>query len=498
MRRGHHSVLVLAGVIGWMTLSGSALAARTRPDYDFGFLASRATDVHGNTRNRVLGPLWENSTSTQGWHMAAFRPVFSTYHLPSEEVEGQDILWPLVTRRTRGNETLNRYLIFFNFKHDDPAAETGKRRYRFWLLPFYFQGRDKDGLEYRAIFPLGGTIREFAGRDEIKFVLFPLRVTSTLNDLSSSSWLWPVFSKTKGDGVDMKRVFPLYGRYTRQGAYEKKFILWPFWTQTRYDYPKSHGRGFILFPLYGQTLLSDQKTWWVVPPFFRYTRGEQMNRLYAPWPFIQYSSGQVEKLFIWPLWGHKKIGGLDRTFYLWPIFWDEHVTRGDEVQHRFMVAPFWMNLKSSSLSQPEAPPRVRAQKFWPLYSYRRVGQESRFRTLELWPFSEAASVERNWAPWWSLVSRTQQGGNRDWEVLWGLYRQTARDDGGRYWSLFPLYERYREGETGARGWSVLKGLLGTEGHDSQRQWRVLYFMRFGSAPETVPLSPENQNSTTPR
>lgn len=493
MRGLSHSLLLLL-----LLCAVTSEASRTRPDYDFGPLASRMEDVHGHRRQRVLGPVWESASATQGWHMVALRPLASCYQLPAEQVEGSDYMWPLAVRRTRGNESLDRYLIFFNFKHDDPQAETGRRRYRFWLLPFYFQGRDRHGVEYRAVFPLGGQLREFAWRDEIRFILFPLRVTSTLNDLHSSSWLWPVFARTTGDGVEMKRVFPLYGRYRREGAYDKKFVLWPFWTQARYEYEKSAGSGFILFPVCGYMKLTDQTTWWVLPPFIRYTRGDQMNRLYAPWPFIQYSTGPVEKLFVWPLWGHKKTGGLERTFYLWPLFWDEYVTRGSEVQHRFIAAPFWMNLTSSDTNAPGAPPRLRAQKLWPLYSYRRQGEQSRFRILELWPFSEAAAVERNWAPWWSLLTRVRHGDNRDWEFLWGLYRQRARADGGRYWSLFPLYERYREGTEGPAGWSVLKGLLGRESDDSHRSWRVLYFMRFGTTPESLPLSPENQNSTTPR
>lgn len=493
MRRRFHILLLLGLLAGQ-----AAPAALTRPAYDWGPVASRMEDVHGHQRTRMLGPVWESATATQGWHMAALRPLASFYSVPGEGVYGQDVLWPLVVRRQRGNESLDRYLIFFNFKHDDPQAATGKRRYRFWLIPFYFQGRDKSGLEYRALFPLGGQVREFAGRDEIRFFLFPLRVTTRLNDLHSSSWLWPVFSRTTGDGVEMRRVFPLYGRYKREGAFEKKFVLWPFWTQARYMYPKSSGQGFLLFPLFGHMKLTDQTTWWVLPPFGRYTRGDRMDLLYAPWPFVQYSTGPLEKLYLWPLWGHKKIGGLDRTFYLWPLFWNEYVTRCSEVQHRFIAAPFWMNLSSSDTNAPGAPPRLRAQKFWPLYSYRRQGEESRFRMLELWPFAEAAAVERNWAPWWSVVSRVRRGEDRDWEILWGLYRQRARSDGGRYWSLFPLYERYREGADGGAGWSILKGLLGREGDDSQRSWRVLYFMRFGTAPENLPLSPANQNSTPPR
>jgi hypothetical protein len=191
------------------------------------------------------------------------------------------------------------------------------------------------------------------------------------------------------------------------------------------------------------------------------------------------------------------VGGLERTFYVWPLIWNEHVTRDAEKTHRVIVAPFFMHEKSVATNAPEAEARVHAHKIWPLYSYRRVGQDSRFRMLELWPFADYASVERNWSPWWSLVARMQHGENRDWEVLWGMYRKSVRQDGGRYWSLFPLWERYREAD-GRHGWSFLKGLVGREVRDSQGQLRLLYFMRFGPALETAPLSPTNQNSTTPR
>ncbi len=494
MPRFRHSAWVLGTLVCVVFGVSGVQAARTRPDYDFGPLASRVTDVHGQTRSRLLGPVWEKARAAPDWHLAALRPFYSQYELPAEDVHGQDYLWPLAVRRTRGNETRDRYLIFFNFKHDEIRETGGKRRYRLWLLPFYFQGRDGEGRSYWAVFPLGGTIRDFAGKDEIKFFLFPLRNTTRQGDLTSSGWLWPVFSHTTGNGVEMKRVFPFYGWYRREGDFEKKFVLWPFWTQVRYDYQSSSGRGFILFPLYGHTRLTDQETWWVLPPFFRWTRGEDMDRLYAPWPFIQYSTGMMEKQYLWPLWGHKKIAGLERTFVAWPIFWNEYVTQGNEVRHRVIVAPFFSNLKSVNTNQPAAEPRVRAQKVWPLYSYRREGEASRFRMVELWPFSDDAAVERNWAPWWSLLTRTQQGGHCDWEFLWGLYRQQVRAEGGRYWSIFPLYERYREAE-GEGGWSFLKGLLGRTHAGSHRSWRVLYFFKFGYAPENDPLSPENQNST---
>ncbi len=472
--------LLSAGVL--LLTPPASHASRARPVWDAGPLGSKVEDARGSERLRVLGPFFEQAASTQAWTMTAARPFYSTFERPSEEVEGDDILWPLVSLRSRENEQLDRYLIFFHFRHDDPAPATGKRRYRFWLLPFYFEGRDAQGELYRANFPLGGTIREFIGQDEIRFWLWPVHQRTRVGDVKGEAWLWPFFSRATGDHIERWRLFPLYGRSERTNEFRKRFVLWPFWTDVNYLYPGSSGKGHILFPLYGHLKLEDQETWWVIPPLIRFTRGEKMDVTYAPWPFYQRQVGEgIDKRYVWPLWGHKRMGPLDRTFWLWPIVWNDRVTRSPEELHRVMVVPF---VRTLSVGVTGEVPRVRAHKVWPLYSHRRVGEESLTRFPELWPFADAAAVERNWAPFWSLFLRNRQGDNRDLEVLWGLYRSQVREDGGRYWSLFPLMERYRE-PGGARGWSLLKGLLGRDGAESQSRWRLLYFLRWGAkdAPE---------------
>ncbi|HMP75892.1 MAG TPA: hypothetical protein PKE12_06320 [Kiritimatiellia bacterium] len=454
----------------------AGVAGAKRPDpFDAGFLASRHTDVRGDERVKAVGPFFEMAQSTQGWRLVAVRPFYSQVEDPENGNARKDYLWPAGSWRKIGNEEQSRYAIFFSFKH---GQEKPDRRYRFWLLPFYFQGRDAEGDTYRAIFPFGGTIREFLGRDEISFVLFPLRSTSKLNDLETSNWLWPFISSTTGDGVERHRVFPFYGRSIREGAYDKRFVLWPIWNDVRYDYEGSKGSGFILFPVFGHMELENQETWWVLPPFFRHTRGEQGSRTFAPWPFIQRETGPVEKLYVWPLWGHKKVGNHERTFYLWPLIWDESTVRGAEKQERFMIIPFYLH---STLGVPDQPPRARSLKVWPLFSYKRVGDESRFRTLELWPLADHGAVERNWAPLWTIYSSERKDDARDRELLWGLHRDQKRGDEARYWSLFPLWDWRREPDR--KSWSLLKGLVGRTRVDSNTAWRVLFFFNFGELPE---------------
>jgi hypothetical protein len=480
-------------------LSPPAFASRTEPkEFDFGFIASRHKDVHGDWRLKAAGPLFEGASSTQDMHFLAVRPLYSIVTDPPRDRAAEDFLWPLATRHSVENQSRWRCLIFFGYNHDTASA---KPRHRLWLFPFYFQGRDARGVNYRAVFPLGGSIHEFLGRDEINFVLFPARSTSKLNDLETSNWLWPIYAETKGEDTYRWRMFPFYAVSRRDGEYEKKFILWPFWNQVRYDYSNSAGSGYVLFPLMGHMKLTDQETWWVLPPFIRFTKGETLDQVFCPWPFFQYArsrdpgalehplverarSAGYEKLYFWPIWGHKRVGNLDQSFYLWPLIWRQEIDRVGQTKNRFVVVPFF---QAESDEKPSGEIVGRYNKFWPLYSYRRQGDESRFRVLELWPFAEAPAVERNWAPFWTLYSRTGAGVHRDSELLWGLYRNQKRGSWSRYVSLFPLVEWKRDDYSGnLRRWALLKGLVGYESRDSRKRVRLLYFLHIDVGQDPQP------------
>lgn len=489
MRLNFKASLVAIGVFA---LADSRAPASTPRAFDFGPIASRYKDIHGEWHTTGLGPFFETASSTQDMHFTAVRPFHSRIDDPPRERIARDYLWPLATTRDLKCEQNSRFLIFFNFNHDTRSINP---RYRWWIIPFYFHGRDINGNTYRALFPLGGTIREFLGRDEIKFWLFPIRSTSRLNDLKTSNWLWPIYSETKGDDTYRFRVFPFYLYSHREGNFTKKAILWPFWNSAEYYHPKSSGKGHILFPVYGHMKLTDQETWWVIPPFFRYTTGDQTKMLFAPWPFVQWrksmsTNDSYEKLYIWPLYGRKQIDKLQQSFALWPFFHWSTFDRDTEVQDRFSAVPFYFGetvTKKAVSNEPEAVVK-RSSKLWPLYSYRRKDDESRFKMLELWPFAEASAVERNWAPFWTLYSRKTKGDNVDIEILWGLYRQQHREGGADYYSLFPLFDWRDAAEAAPAGsrWSILKGLIGYEHADSRKRLRMLYFFTLPLGRETKP------------
>jgi hypothetical protein len=137
--------------------------------------------------------------------------------------------------------------------------------------------------------------------------------------------------------------------------------------------------------------------------------------------------------------------------------------------------------KRSSTKAPAAPPRVTGNrtKLWPVYSriYDLDQKTYRLRLLDLWPGPHPPAVERSWAPLWTVLDYRVHGANSDFDVLWGLYRDTRRAEGARAFSLFPLWRHERTGADAERRWSLLKGLLAYDRTATNRQVRFLWLGR---------------------
>lgn len=401
-------------------------------------------------------PFYACRTNSAEMSFQAWRPFYSTS--TSAERWRKDYLWPLYTRKGFKQERYGRFL-FLGWSADF-SPETA--RHRTWLLPFYFRGTSAQGEDYLAIFPLGGTLHEFMTRDRIAFVLFPLYARSSINEVQTTSVLWPIGSKTSGDRVERFRIWPLYGTSVLEDEFRKKFVLWPVYTSVKYTNDRNPGGGFMLFPLYGRIATEKAANYWVLPPFFRFSRGDGSRVVHAPWPFIQWWDGEVHKRYVWPLYGKKQTDSFTRRFWLWPLVWDGWTAHAGYDAHRFRLLPFF-HYESTIATQPNGPhaageARARYWKLWPLLSWERQAQASRVRLLELWPLRSTAGIERNWAPIWTLYRREKNPDTVSHHLLWGLYRQT------------------KGAET--MEWSLLKGLAGYKKSEKGRCFRLLFF-RFG-------------------
>lgn len=474
------SIAALLACVAVWSVRGASLA---HPDYDYGPFAARVATIGEGERFTAAGPFFESWTSPTGSHYLAVRPFYGHAEDGQTNRSADDYLWPVAQRRFFDNESASRFLFFFNYDHG-VTNENG--RYRTWIPPFYFEGRNATGGEYRLWFPIYGDLHEFIGRDTMHFVLFPLYSTSTLDDLSTVNWLWPIYSHTTTpDGhIERFRVFPLYQRSYMRDAWTKQAILWPFWTSVQYHYPDYGGGGWILWPVTGHMKMPDQETFWVLPPLFRYTKSDKLRRLYCPWPVFIFERGvDYSRSYVWPLWGHKRVGNVTSTFFLWPVVWNDHMERGWYHEHLFMVAPFYRHVTVTMKGTQGAPTQTveKLRKVWPLGQYAFRNGISRFRTLDLWPFAENNHVDLNWAPIWTLYQASWTTNEFDSRLLWGLYRHQEQGDAASYYSLFPFWTWCRDDRQDEyRGWSILRGLFAHERNARGSSWRLLYFIRWGS------------------
>ena len=357
-------------------------------------------------------------------------PLYST--VQGGEVERLDVLWPLYSR-TQSEQDKSQRFLWIGFERTLPKQE----RSRTMLLPFWFSGVTGKGVSYRAFFPLGGTIYDFLMFDQVQFYLWPLYAKTSVNDQKSEMILWPLYSRTQAPDVERLRFFPFYGRSQKEGVERSRFIMWPFYTSVE-ALSERGGEGFIFFPFYGQIDAPHLQTRWFLPPFFRFSDAPEQRTRYVLWPFIQWAEGTVEKRYLWPVLGRKKVEEDRSGFIAWPLIkWNasgDEKSGGQQVQ----VAPIYRHRSTWDASRAIYESEW---KLWPLASGIRVDKRSVIEVLALWPFERAAVIERNWAPCWRLFRVEKSENEVEWSLLHGLlgYKRSGEQQSWQFCFL-----RFRE------------------------------------------------------
>lgn len=468
----------LFGLILTFLLTNFSLYSFAADEIDFAPIFQKGTDIYGNARWRALGPLFESKRSPGGDELLALRPFYSYVFDADENLYRRQILYPVLI--SKGNDAEMAWHFMLLFHYHDFDINNPYSKYRLWLIPLYFQGRDIEGVPYLAIFPLAGSIRDFIIFDEFRFALFPFTLFTRVNDVKTISVLWPILSKTTGGGNDRLSIFPLYGYSKLREESVKHYVLWPIWTYARYNRPQSPGYGYIVFPFYGRVKLENQSSVMFLPPLFRFARGSDQNLTYCPWPFFQYSIGKENRFYIWPLLGMKNRGTSKYSFFLWPLGARYEQTAPFYEHIRFMFFPFlYATSTKGSFDKPGRKmdqPR-KTLKIWPLFSYVRDTNMKRFSMLSLFPYRDYDAIERNYSPLWTIYTHSSCNDRREDELLWGLVQLRQSKTEERF-SLFPLISVERDKASGEFSWSFLKGLIAREKTGTERKIRLLYFIRF--------------------
>jgi len=465
-----------------LCLGGSAWAASDyNPALDLWPLLRVWTSDDGSTRNvEALGPVleWRRTADERAFYL---RPLYNRRNDRQSAVTESEWLYPIGFGTRRPD--LKRRVMFPLSLSEKETLSDGTQKTRRIILPFFYRrtGAGKDSL---LVFPFGGVLRDFFGREKAVVVLWPLFVYQRSALAQSWSVLHPIVSRVKwADGGRGFKVWPIFGINRRPDKMIKIFALWPIFHYQRMKLDQGLIKRTWVFPFYGHIASPGGWEWAVLWPFIshRVDRNARQEDWWFPWPFLGRRTGtQVSGRTFWPLFSTERRPGRRKAGFLWPLGWYNRTATMGERTSSLRIIPLMFNQHEETDAGKSG-----AWQLWPLIKYRHAadGQaEAEFPSIL--PLRYFAAWERNFAPFFRIFKyhRSKQG-LQSWRLLGRLVRVDKGPD-VRYVEVIPLFKVHsqRTGD-GAKRWSILKGFIGCESTGGRRRWQLLYFIRLGKRPD---------------
>lgn len=434
----------------------------------FDYRAAQSADYRSL---HLLGPLLKYEVKGSETEYA-LRPLF--YRAVDEEGASQtDVLYPVFGQKSGiGSSSFH---LFHLLNYDFGERETGSNN-RSYLFPFLFYGQEEQG-RYMAVFPFGGTLYNWFGRDRISFTLFPLYSRTERGSTRVDNLLWPFFARITGENESGYKFWPIYGESSKQGVYRKRFFLWPFFFSESLGLDRDNPVEMqVAWPFYVSKDSPETSYRAVLWPFFSKTvnRVKEYESLSAPWPLVRITKGgKYHGLKILPFYADETIDVKRQRWYLWPLYKIEemHTELIDSRRDRILFF-LYSDLEENQFETGDSKRRV---DLWPVFGYERTNGVSSLHVLSLaepfFPGNEA--IERLWSPLWRIYQhKWDRQGNSAVSLLWNLYWREQQGD-KVIWEFFPLVE-YRRDSANEMAVSFLKGLVSYCGSDSGKRLNLFY------------------------
>jgi hypothetical protein len=440
-------------------------------------------------RTEIVSPFYY-SEQKEDQHTWAIPPLTLAYTGdPTIGYEEFDFAYPLLTYDRFGTEYRWQFFQLFSIAGGIEPEENQARR--FTLFPIYFQQRAPDpALNYTAVFPLGGTIKNRLFRDEIDFVLFPLYVKTRKRDVTTYSTPYPFFSRSYGDGLFGWQAWPLVGREHKDATsrtngfgdaetvpgHDRRFVLWPFFTRAESELgttnPVWQEALIPLYSLYRSPSRDSSTYFWPLGLTHTVDRGKQFHEWAAPWPLIVFDRGEGKTTSrVWPFMSRSRNQFLESDWYMWPVYKYNRVTSAPLDRGRTRILFFLYSVVNER--NKETGESLHRVDFWPLFTRRRdFNGNDRLQILSIIePVLPAnKSIERDYSHLYALwrAERNPRTGAASQSLLWNLYR--------------------RETAPEAKKISLLFGLFQYQSSSAGRSWRLCYIPAGGAA--APPRAPE--------
>lgn len=468
MLKGFRYFWLLAAAFAAMTFIAHNSWAEDRPaSLELGPLLSRfPLTLDEGERTEALGPLFY-SEQRGPEKTIAVPPFFS--HVSNEEADSEerDFLYPLLSYDRFGSEYRWHLFQLLSFAGGRNQADTEARR--FTIFPFYFQQRSTNAdLNYTALVPLYGHLKNRLFKDEITFAAFPAYARTRKRDVVTENYLYPFFHVRRGDGLQGWQFWPLFGTEHKDittktngfgdtelvPGHDKLFAPWPiFLKHTTGIGTENPQKQFAILPVFSSLRSPNRDSTTVLWPFITWTddREKKYREWDVPWPLIVFANGEGKTTRrVFPLFSQAQSPTAQSDFYLWPVYKYKRLQTGPLDRDRTRILLF---LYSDVNEKNTETGRLRTRTdLWPLFTHRRdIEGNTRLQVLAplepLLPNSK--SIDRNWSPVWSIwrVEKNPNEGTASRSFLWNLYRSESTPTTRKNSLLFGLFQYHSDAES---------------------------------------------------
>ncbi|HKI70152.1 MAG TPA: hypothetical protein VKA67_11215 [Verrucomicrobiae bacterium] len=418
-------------------------------------------------RTEALGPLFYHETNEDEttW---AIPPLISHNSHPEINASEWDMGYPLLTLNRYGTEYRWQFIQLFSLSGGNDQRDIEARRST--IFPFYFQQRSKDpALNYTAVVPFYGHLKNRLFRDEIFFVMFPFYGQTRKRDVVTYNYLYPFFHLRHGDGLHGWQFWPLIGNEHKDvttrtngfgdvevvGGYNKFFALWPFYFDQKTGIGTTNPATIhASLPFFYWRRSPQRDVSSVITPFFNHIveRGKKYREWDAPWPVIEFARGEGKTTSrVWPFFSRAHNQTVADNFYLWPIYKYRRVHSDPLDLRRTRILFFLFSNRTEKNTGTGV--TSRQVNCWPLFTYsRELNGNQRLQILALLePFLPGNEhIRRDYSPLWSIwrSETNPRTSARSQSLLWNLYRRDVTPKTRKCSLLFGLFQ-YQSNQAGS-------------------------------------------------
>ena len=416
-------------------------------------------------RTEAAGPFYY-SQQTEDETIVAYPPFFSCEHNLAVKSHEDNFLYPLLTSLQYGKEW--RWQFFQLFSFAGGQEQNGDLKNRFTIFPLYFQQRATDtNLNYTAVVPFYGHLKNRLFRDEIFFIMFPFYSETRKRDVVTDNYLFPFGHVRHGDGLNGWQVWPFvgsehkiptlrtngFGDVETVGGHDKSFFLWPLHLKQDNGIGTDNPEKFrASIPLYAYSRSPKLDATTVLWPFFNWFDNREKNyrEWQMPWPFIVFARGEgktTDRVF--PLFSLSHNAVKESDSWLWPLYTYRR-THSDPLDLERRRVLFYL-YSDTVEKNTQTGVQKRRLDMWPFFTWHHDfnGNEHLQILAPLEPaVPDNRGIERNWSPLWSLwrAETNPKTGATSRSLLWNLYRCETAPAHKKVSLLFGLFQYQCDGE----------------------------------------------------